>query len=127
MSVIIKGLIPFYHFFETVLSHPDPFPLETNQDNTLNFKMVRVLKRKKLLRRFAQGAYQNVSFNDMQKLVESFGFRFVRREGSHHIYTHPGIKELVNMQEVSGEAKPYQIRQFLKLIEKYNLKVEDES
>lgn len=85
------------------------------------------MNRKKLLKRFAQGAYQNVSFNDMLKLVEGFGFRFARTEGSHHIYTHPSIKELVNLQEVKGEAKPYQIRQFLKLVERYNLKMEEES
>jgi hypothetical protein len=28
-----------------------------------------------------------------------------------------------NLQEVKGEAKPYQIRQFLRLLEKYNIKV----
>jgi hypothetical protein len=27
---------------------------------------------------------------------------------------------------VNGEAKPYQIRQFLRLVEKYNLAMEDE-
>jgi hypothetical protein len=42
------------------------------------------------------------------------------------IFSHPGIPELVNLQEVKGEAKPYQIRQFLKLIERYNLRLEDE-
>jgi hypothetical protein len=28
--------------------------------------------------------------------------------------------ELVNIQNVNGQAKPYQIRQFFKLVEKYN-------
>ena len=59
-------------------------------------------------------------------MVEGFGFRQVRISGSHHIFTHPDIPELVNLQEVKGEAKPYQIRQFLRIIEKYNLKLEDE-
>ena len=35
--------------------------------------------------------------------------------------------ELVNLQEVAGEGKPYQIRQFLRLIERYDLRLEDES
>ena len=30
------------------------------------------------------------------------------------------------MQSVRGEAKPYQIRQFLRLVERYNLKLEDD-
>jgi len=54
-----------------------------------------------------------------------FGFHRVRRSGSHHIFAHPSIAELVNLQEVDGEAKPYQIRQFLRLVERHNLKLED--
>jgi len=33
---------------------------------------------------------------------------------------------MVNLQDVNGEAKPYQIRQFLRLVERYNLRLEDE-
>jgi hypothetical protein len=32
----------------------------------------------------------------------------------------------VNLQDVKGQAKPYQIRQFLKLVEKHDFKLEDE-
>jgi hypothetical protein len=35
--------------------------------------------------------------------------------------------ELLNLQAVGGEAKPYQIRQFLRLVERYNLRLEDEA
>ena len=59
-------------------------------------------------------------------MVEGFGFRLDRVSGSHHIFVHPEIPELVNIQEVKEEAKPYQIRQFLRLIERYNLNLEDE-
>jgi predicted RNA binding protein YcfA (HicA-like mRNA interferase family) len=48
-----------------------------------------------------------------------------RVSGSHHIFEHPEIPEMINLQEVNGEAKPYQIRQLMKLIEKYDLKLED--
>lgn len=84
------------------------------------------MNRRKLLKRLAHGALHNVSFADMIKLVEGFGFKVSRISGSHHVYEHPGVKELVNLQEVNGEAKPYQIRQFLKLVERYNLRLEDE-
>jgi hypothetical protein len=30
----------------------------------------------------------------------------------------------VNLQNVDGEAKPYQIRQFLRLVERYNIGIE---
>jgi len=52
-------------------------------------------------------------------------FFLSRVEGSHHIFIHPDVRELVNIQNVKGQAKPYQIKQFLGLIEKYNLKLED--
>ena len=33
---------------------------------------------------------------------------------------------MINLQDLGGEAKPYQIRQFLRLIEKYNITLEDQ-
>jgi len=62
----------------------------------------------------------------MVNLVEGFGFQLVRISGNHHLFTHPGITELINLQAVRGEAKPYQIRQLLRLVERYGLKLEDE-
>ncbi|NUQ37208.1 MAG: type II toxin-antitoxin system HicA family toxin [Caldilineales bacterium] len=67
----------------------------------------------------------NVGFDDMINLVEGFGFRLCRVRGSHHIFIHPEVPELINLQRVGGQAKPYQIRQFLKLVERYNLILED--
>ena len=68
-----------------------------------------------------------ISIGDLIKsLAEGFGFRLDRVTGSHHIFIHAGIPELVHLQEVKGEAKPYQIRQFLKLVERYNLQIEDD-
>jgi len=59
--------------------------------------------------------------------VRAFGFRLSRISGSHHIFTHPRIPELVNLQDVRGQAKPYQVRQFMKLVERYNLQLEDDA
>ena len=78
---------------------------------------------KKLLQRLARGQLSNVPFADMVTLVEAFGFKHARTAGSHHIYCHPGIPELINLQNVKGEAKPYQVRQFLRLVEKYNIRL----
>jgi hypothetical protein len=38
---------------------------------------------------------------------------------------HPDISELLNLQEVRGQAKPYRIRQFVRLVERYALSLED--
>ncbi len=83
------------------------------------------MNRKKLLQRLAQGNLQNVTFADFVNLVEAFGFKLLRTSGSHHIFGHPGIPQLVNLQDVGGRAKPYQIRQFLRLVERCNINLED--
>ena len=83
------------------------------------------MKLRKLLKKLSMGALQNVPFSDMIKLVEAFGFRLARVSGSHHIFVHPALPELINLQEVKGEAKPYQIRQLLRLVERYNLGLEE--
>lgn len=79
-----------------------------------------------LLARLARGHMRNVRFADMVLLMQTFGFELDRVSGSHHIFRHPYVRELVNLQEVDGEAKPYQIRQFLRLVERYNLRLEDD-
>jgi len=72
------------------------------------------------------GSLANVSFSDMRRLVEAFGFELRRTSGSHHVYVHPDVPELLSLQEVRGQAKPYQIRQFLRLVERYALSLENE-
>jgi hypothetical protein len=41
------------------------------------------------------------------------------------VFVHPDVRELINLQDVRGQAKPYQIRQFLRLVERY-LTMEDD-
>ena len=69
---------------------------------------------------------QNVRFGDLEAVVRGFGFGLLRTSGSHHIYGRAGIAEQLNLQIVGGKAKPYQIRQFLKIVERYNLALDDE-
>jgi len=70
------------------------------------------MKPRKLLEKIVAGSL-SISFRDFRGVVEAFGFRLSRIRGSHHIFTHPRVPELVNLQEVNRKAKPYQIRQFL--------------
>ncbi|MCC5663824.1 type II toxin-antitoxin system HicA family toxin [Nostoc sp. CHAB 5784] len=82
-------------------------------------------KKRKLLEKLLSSS-KNIQFNELVTLVEAFGFSLSRVNGSHHIFTNPDIPELVNLQNRKGEAVPYQVRQFLILIEKYTLTLEDE-
>jgi hypothetical protein len=68
----------------------------------------------------------NIRFDDLVKVVEAFGFHLVRITGSHHIFSHPGIEEMLNLQEKKGKAKPYPIRQFLVLVDQHNLAMEED-
>ncbi len=54
-------------------------------------------------------------------LVEAFGFRHVRTSGSHHVFIHADVSEPINIQSVHGKTKPYQVRQFLEIVERYSL------
>ena len=82
------------------------------------------MKLKKLLVKLARGEVENVAFSDFQRLIESHGFTLRRISGSHHIYRNPTIPKIVNIQDVGGQAKPYQVRQFLRLVERYELSME---
>jgi len=66
---------------------------------------------------------KNVNFKDFIILVESFGFVLARTKGSHHIFKNENINEIINIQNVKGEMKPYQVKQFISIIEKYNLEL----
>ena len=82
---------------------------------------------RRLLARVSRGDVANVDFGDFCRLLEHLGFRPARTSGSHHIFGHPDVPELVNVQDVGGQAKPYQVRQAIRLVERYNLKLEGES
>jgi predicted RNA binding protein YcfA (HicA-like mRNA interferase family) len=84
-----------------------------------------VAKLRKILAKILDGS-RNVAFNDFVLLVEGFGFRFSRANGSHNIFIHPNVKELLNLQNVKGQVKSYQVRQFMELVEKYSLSLEED-
>jgi hypothetical protein len=82
------------------------------------------MKPEKLLERLAAGHLDNVAFADFRRLAEAFGFRLERVRGSHQIFGHPQLPAALALQDRKGQAKPYQIRQLLVLVEDYNLTLE---
>jgi hypothetical protein len=44
--------------------------------------------------------------------------------GSHVVLSKPNIPEILTIQNAGGRVKPYQIKQFLRILEKYNMKEE---
>jgi predicted RNA binding protein YcfA (HicA-like mRNA interferase family) len=80
---------------------------------------------RRLLARLARGAVANVAFGDLCSLAEGLGFELSRVSGSHHVFIHPDIPQLINLQSVRGQAKLYQVRQLLRLVERYDLRLRD--
>ncbi len=83
------------------------------------------MNKRKLLKRVLTNP-RNVRFGDMVTLIEAFGFELARVTGSHHIFENPDVPEIVNVQNRKGKAKGYQVRQFLELVEQYNLELGEE-
>lgn len=83
------------------------------------------MKPSRLLLRLSDGAVTNVDFSDAQLLLEALGFKEVRVTGSHHVYARLDIPEQLNLQNRRSQAKPYQLRQLISLVKRYNLTIEE--
>ena len=80
------------------------------------------MKKDKLISKILNNP-KDVSFNDAVKCAEWFGFKLDRVNGSHNIFIHAENENLLNLQNIKSNAKPYQIKQLIDLIEKNNLKL----
>lgn len=58
---------------------------------------------------------QNVKFKEIKTLLKHYKFTLERQKGSHRIYKRENI--LVNIQNIKGEVKPYQVKQVILAIE----------
>jgi predicted RNA binding protein YcfA (HicA-like mRNA interferase family) len=62
-------------------------------------------------------------FGDFQRVLEAFGFILDRIKGSHHVYKHPLVPRPLSVQPRGNMAKPYQIDQFLDIVEEFGLTI----
>ncbi len=81
------------------------------------------MNKRRVLKKILAGS-RNIRFGDLVALVGTLGFQLARVNRSHHIFQHPLVREAVNLQDVNGEAKPYQVRQVVGLIETYGLSLD---
>lgn len=75
---------------------------------------------RRILKKALAGS-RNIRFNEAVRLAEAFGFRLARVSGSYHMFVHAQVPELLNRQSVQGTAKPQEIGQLMRLVERYNL------
>ncbi len=78
-------------------------------------------KYEKLMLQILSGTLDtNIAFESLRHLLIKLGF-FERIRGSHHIFTRDEVQEIINLQDKSGKAKPYQVKQVRDIIVKYRL------
>ena len=75
------------------------------------------MRRCKRLLALARANPAGLSFSELCRLAECFGWELTRTRGSHRLYARPRHRKLMNFQDVSGRAKAYQVRQLLLAIE----------
>jgi hypothetical protein len=67
----------------------------------------------------------NIAFMDLLALLRALRFE-ERIRGDHHILWKPGITEIINLQPRNSKAKPYQVKQVRRILERYKLRFDDE-
>lgn len=66
-------------------------------------------------------APNGIRYDEIRRFVEDLGFSFKGGRGSHNVFIKQGVQEILNFQDVQGLVKPYQVRQVIKIIERYKL------
>jgi Predicted periplasmic or secreted lipoprotein len=72
-----------------------------------------------------QSTDRSVDFRDFLAMIEAFGFRHVRTKGSHQSFAHPECNALLVVQPKGKDAKRYQVREFLGIVEANGLTLDD--
>jgi predicted RNA binding protein YcfA (HicA-like mRNA interferase family) len=79
----------------------------------------------KLYALLLQSTDRSVDFRDFIALIEAFGFVHLRTKGSHRSFAHPDCNALLVLQPKGKDAKRYQVREFLGIVEQNGLKLDD--
>lgn len=66
----------------------------------------------------------NIGFEELCNVLIGLGFS-QRIRSSHHIFSRPDVRELINLQRDGNKAKPYQVRQVRAIILQYKLGAEE--
>ena len=84
------------------------------------------MKPDRLYERVKHGHKHNVRFADFVALMEAFGFEHTRTKGSHNWYVHETGQVRMSVQpDRNGNAKAYQIADFLKYVAEHALSMKE--
>lgn len=68
----------------------------------------------------AGNADANIDFASLCRMLEHFGF-VLHIRGDHHIFAHPHVPDLLNLQPVKRHAKAYQVQQVRAVLKQHPL------
>jgi hypothetical protein len=80
----------------------------------------------RLLLERAKDNPDGLRFSELCQLAECFGWQFTRQRGSHRLYKRVATREMMNFQDINGEAKGYQVKNLLTAIEELGLELTDD-
>ncbi len=83
------------------------------------------MKPSKFLENVQRNPRRVIPFRDFERLLGAFGFILQRTRGSHRAYKRAGVPELLTIQPKGGDARPYQVRKFLDMIEQFQLELDE--
>ena len=84
-----------------------------------------MVKPAKLYEQLLTSTRRTVTFRDFEALLRSFSFESVRQKGSHKSYKHVKAQRMLVVQPRGNDAKDYQVRQFLDMVQEHGLTIED--
>ncbi len=79
----------------------------------------------KLYAAISTNPHATLSFRDFEKLLRAFGFTLERIKGSHRQYVHAKVPWVLTVLPEGKDAKHYQVRQFLGMIDAFGLSIEE--
>lgn len=66
---------------------------------------------------------RGLSFREFERLLSAFGFVHARTVGSHRHYTHPRVPEILTVLPGGKDAKAYQVRRLLEMVDQFGLSI----
>lgn len=84
-----------------------------------------MVKPSKLFALLLESSNRDVAYRDFLALIVALGFVHSRTKGSHQSFVHAKCPKLLVVQPRGKDAKRYQVRELLDMIEEYGLALDE--
>lgn len=84
-----------------------------------------MVKPSKLFALLLESSNRDVAYRDFLALIMALGFVHSRTKGSHQSFVHAKCPKLLVVQPRGKDAKRYQVRELLDMVEEYGLALDE--